>query len=256
MLATLLFALVLQPLTGNEAPGIVAALTQETVEIREDFDGTELVIFGATRGLTLTDEIVVILRGPDRDLRVMRKARNFGIWMNTEPVEFNGVPSYYAIASSRPMDEFADPEGFHREGIGLEYLLTEGEDTQVDASAPTPASLPAMTLEYSRAVAEAARRDALYAEAPNGVVILDGGLFRARIALPPRTPVGDYIAEFYLFRNGRAVASRTSPLRVEKAGFERVMFQFAHQSPIIYGLFCVALAMLFGWIADAIFSRR
>jgi uncharacterized protein (TIGR02186 family) len=256
MFATLLFALVFQPNTGSEAPGIVAALTQETVEIREDFDGTELVIFGATRGLALTDEIVVILRGPDRDLRVMRKARNFGIWMNTAPVEFNGVPSYYAIASSRPMGEFADIEGFQREGIGLEYLLTEGENTQTGFGENTPGSLSVMAVEYSTAVAEAARRDALYAEAPNGVEILDGGLFRARIALPPRTPVGDYIAEFYLFRNGRAIASRTSPLRVEKAGLERVVFEFAHQSPMIYGLFCVALAMLFGWIADAIFNRR
>jgi uncharacterized protein (TIGR02186 family) len=256
MFAALLFAIAMQPVTGNEAPGIVAALTQETVEIREDFAGTELVIFGATRGLTLTDEIVVILRGPGRDLRVMRKARNFGIWMNTAPVQFSDVPSYYAIASSRPLSEFADPASFQREGIGLEYLLSEGEDTRTDSTAESAEIPPTMTVEYSSAVAEAARRDALYAEAPNGVEILGGGLFRARIALPPQTPVGDYIAEFYLFRNGRAVASRTSPLRVEKAGLERVMFQFAHQAPMIYGLFCVALAMLFGWIADAIFSRR
>ena len=101
-----------------------------------------------------------------------------------------------------------------------------------------------------------AQRDGLFAEMPMGVEILDGGLFRARIALPPRTPVGDYTAEFYLFRNDRAVASRVSTLRVEKAGLERIIFDFAHRAPIIYGLFAVALAMLAGWAANAIFARR
>ena len=48
----------------SEPPSIVAALTHETVEIREDFSGQELVLYGATRGMTIQDEIVVVLRGP------------------------------------------------------------------------------------------------------------------------------------------------------------------------------------------------
>ncbi|WP_295691417.1 TIGR02186 family protein [uncultured Maricaulis sp.] len=285
MIATLLLALGLQgqPQIATEAPGIVAALTQETVEIREDFDGAELVLYGATRGLTIQDEIVVVLRGPGRDLRVMQKARSFGIWVNSAPLEFDDVPSYYAIATSLPLETIAGPEELERSGIGLQAMLEAnaaamepswllGASTAVDAAAPDaqPRNLPdgaslaeppAMirqdrVSEYLDAIARDGRRDNVFAEAQRGVEILDGGLFRATIALPPLTPVGDYVAEVYLFRDGRPIASRSASLRVEKAGIERFFFEFAHDLPILYGLFCVLLAMLAGYIANLAFNRR
>ena len=114
-----------------------------------------------------------------------------------------------------------------------------------------------MDLEpYFAAVERAGARNALYTAAPRGVEVLDGGLFRATLALPPRTPVGNYTAEVYLFREGRPIARRSTSMRVEKAGIERVVYEFAHGAPIIYGLFCVALAMLAGYAAAALFGRR
>jgi uncharacterized protein (TIGR02186 family) len=259
MLAPLLLALALSQPYPEEAPGIVAALTHETVEIREDYDGMELVLYGATQGLTLADEIVVVLRGPGRDLRVMQKVRNFGIWMNSAPVEFDDVPSYYAIASSRPLNEIASIEGLRRDDIGLPSLLSKAAARAVaetleltsDEIENTPAPV-----DYQEAVIRTGSRDALYAEAPYGVDVLDGGLFRATIALPPRTPVGAYSAEVYLFREGRPIARRVTALTVEKAGLERIIYEFAHQASMLYGLFCVALAMLAGYLANAIFGRR
>jgi uncharacterized protein (TIGR02186 family) len=245
----LALALLIQQPIVNEAPGIMAALTQETVEIREDFAGTSLVLYGATRGLTLRDEIVVVLRGPDQDLRVMRKRRSFGIWINAAPLEFVDVPSYYAIASSLPLDVIATPESLARSSIGLTSFL----ELSVAAESDPPDE--AVLETYRSAVLRAGGRDALYAETPGGVDVLDGGLFRAVLKLPPRTPVGNYNAEVYLFRDGRPIASRTTSLRVEKAGFERVVYEFAHNAPIIYGLFCVALAMLAGYLASVIFGR-
>lgn len=245
----LALALMLQANIPNEAPGIMAALTQETVEIRENFAGTSLVLYGATRGLTLRDEIVVVLRGPNQDLRVMRKRRSFGIWVNAAPIEFDTVPSYYAIASSLPLDVIAPPEALARNGIGLETLLEPTPDANHE---PPDESVVA---SYRAAVLRAGGRHALYAETPGGVDVLDGGLFRAVLKLPPRTPVGNYNAEVYLFRDGRPVASRTTSLRVEKAGFERVVYEFAHDAPMIYGLFCVALAMLAGYLASVLFGR-
>lgn len=248
MMLLALALLVQQPMV-NEAPGIMAALTQETVEIRENFAGTSLVLYGATRGLTLRDEIVVVLRGPNENLRVMRKRRSFGIWVNAAPIEFPTVPSYYAMASSLPIEVIASPESLARNGIGLESLLHP--DINPDEDNPDEVGLAS----YRAAVLRAGSRDALYAETPGGVDVLDGGLFRAVLKMPPRTPVGDYTAEVYLFRDGRPVASRTTSLRVEKAGFERLIYEFAHNAPMIYGLFCVALAMLAGYLAAVIFGR-
>ncbi|WP_323762080.1 TIGR02186 family protein [Maricaulis sp.] len=243
-------ALQVQPQITTEAPGIVAALTHETVEIREDFAGMELVLYGATRGMTIQDEVVVVLRGPGRELRVMEKARSFGIWINSAPREFADIPSYYAIATSLPLTDIATPEQLAGSGIGLTATL----ESHADAAAPVPGSDPLDP--YLAAIARAGHRDNVYAEAQRGVEILDGGLFRATIALPPLTPVGDYVAEVYLFRGGRPVASRSTSLRVEKAGIERLVYEFAHDRPMIYGLFCVFIAMIAGYAANLAFSRR
>ncbi|WP_417487806.1 TIGR02186 family protein [Maricaulis sp.] len=243
-------ALQVQPQIANEAPGIVAALTHETVEIREDFAGMELVLYGATRGMTIQDEVVVVLRGPGRELRVMEKARNFGIWVNSAPREFQDIPSYYAIATSLPLSDIATHEQLAGSGIGLTATLESnagetGAVTDRDQSDP-----------YLAAIARAGFRDNVYAEAQRGVEILDGGLFRATIALPPLTPVGNYVAEVYLFRDGRPIASRSTSLRVEKAGIERFVYELAHDRPMLYGLFCVFIAMIAGYAANLAFSRR
>ena len=282
MITALLLAIGLQgqaPIT-TEAPGIVAALTQETVEIREDFDGAELVLYGATRGLTIQDEIVVVLRGPGRDLRVMQKRRTFGIWINASPLEFDDVPSYYAIATSLPLHTIAAPDALERSGIGLQAMLdanaaamepswllgastlpTDVPVIEQPAAAADDLAVPALirrdeVADYLAAIARDGRRDNVFAEAQRGVEILDGGLFRATIALPPLTPVGNYVAEVYLFRDGRPIASRSASLRVEKAGIERFFFEFAHDVPAIYGLFCVLMAMLAGYLANLAFNRR
>ena len=58
-----------------QGPAIVAALTQERVDIRSDFAGTQLILFGAAQGLRETDDIVIVVRGPRENLRVMRADR-------------------------------------------------------------------------------------------------------------------------------------------------------------------------------------
>ena len=241
-----LFALALQGAPVSEAPSIVGALTQETVEIRSDFAGADLVLYGATRGLRITDDIVVAVRGPSSDLRVMRKERLFGVWVNSDPVVFENVPGYYAIASTRSIGEIATEDALDRNELGL---------THIAAPDPEDADLADIG-EYAEAIARLRGRVELFAQASTGVEVLDGGLFRAAVRLPPETPVGDYVAEVYLFRDGRPVASRFASLRVEKAGIERTIFAFAYDHPMLYGLWAVALAMFAGWAANAAFSRR
>lgn len=238
----------------------MAALTQETVEIRSDFSGTELILFGAARGVEEGDDIVVVVRGPARDLRVMRKERTFGIWINRAPVRFEAVPGYYAVASTRPLSELGSFSALRRSGIGLDHLRLSAPDTERRETRfgveVTVSAIGEEVAEYRAAIARARRTEGLYAETSAGVEILDGGLFRAVVKLPPRTPVGDYVADVYLFRDGVPVATRSAALEVRKAGLERLIYNFAYENSMLYGLTAVALALLFGWGAAAVFNRR
>jgi len=242
------------------APRVVAALSQENVEIRSDFAGADIILFGAVTGLEDTDDLVIVVRGPQTDFRVMRKERTFGIWINRAPVRFADVPSYYSVASTRPLQDVGTFSSLRREGIGLEHLrlsAPDSERTEVRLGVEvTVSDVGNEIIEYREAISRNRRRDNLFAETASGVQMLEGGLFRATVALPPATPVGDYTADVYLFRDGRAVASGAVSLEVHKAGMERVIYEFAHQHGWLYGLVAVALALLFGWGAAAIFNRR
>ncbi len=240
---------------------IAAAVTEDVVEIRSDFAGAPLTVFGAAEGLQDGDDIVVAVRGPQRDLRVMKKERVLGIWINAAPVRFEDVASYYAVASTRPLQDFASFGALRRNGIGMAHLPLRAPDeerteTLLGVPGVRVSDLGAEIVDYREAVVRNKTRQSLYVEADGGVERLEGGLFIARLFLPSETPVGDYTIEVYLFRDGAPIATRQAELSVAKAGLERVLYDLAHERPILYGLLALILAALSGWLAALVTRSR
>ena len=86
--------------------------------------------------------------------------------------------------------------------------------------------------------------------------ISEGVLYRARINIPARVPVGTYTAETFLIRDGRVIAGAAREIRIEKLGFERFIADAAERWSLTYGIVAVALSLLLGWAASALFQRR
>ena len=59
----------------------------------------------------------------------------------------------------------------------------------------------------------------------------------------------------YLFRDGEVVSAQSTSLFVDATGLERRLFNLAHNAPLIYGLACVLMAVLLGWISSVLFRR-
>ncbi|GGE40430.1 membrane protein [Marinicauda pacifica] len=250
------------PPEGDPPPAdILAALTEETVQIRSNFAGAEITLYGAVRGFEEGDDIAIAVRGPARDVRVMQKVRTLGIWINRAPIRFESVPGYYAVAATAPLSEFASFSALRRNSLGTGHVYlsapeTESLETRFGVSDVRVSTLGAEIVDYREALVRIKNRDGLYYEASDGVELIEGGLFSAEVRLPPRTPVGIYQADVYLFRDGEPIASRRVALRVEKAGIERLIYEMAHNSPLAYGLVAVILAVVSGWGAAEIFRRR
>ena len=79
---------------------------------------------------------------------------------------------------------------------------------------------------------------------------------RARISIPARVPVGTYTAETFLIRDGRVIAGAAREIRIEKLGFEGFVAFAAEHWSLTYGIVAVALSLLLGWAASALFQRR
>ncbi|MET0271033.1 MAG: TIGR02186 family protein, partial [Sphingomonas sp.] len=93
-------------------------------------------------------------------------------------------------------------------------------------------------------------------EEPGRVSVREGVLYRARMRLPARVPVGAYTAETFLVQDGRVIAAQVREVTVQRRGFERIVAVFAQDWALGYGLGAVALSVLLGWAAGIAFGRK
>ncbi len=245
----LLALIALVTLTGAREPILVPEVSQHEVQLRQGFTGTGLLLFGAilsrdgTRAARDYD-IVVILKGPTQSIVVREKAKVVGMWLNADSTEFRSAPSFYAIASSRPVADIVDDKTAAIYELGLKWLQLS----------PIGAIDPAEQVRFSRGLVDLNQRGGLYREEPRGVSVKEQVLYQARIFLPSSVPIGTYTAETLAVSNGRVVASASSKVEVRKLGFERVVADFAENQSFLYGILAVAISVLMGWIAGRLFA--
>lgn len=247
----LLLAAALPGLPASAQPRLITDLSQSRIDISYRFAGAELLIFGAIqypggRAPAEPPGIAVILRGPAEPLTVRLKARVAGIWVNTEALRFESAPGFYAVATTKPVRDLLDERNAAIYEIGLAHLQLS----------PATAADPETTKRFQDGLVGLRAREALFVEQPYGVQVTDNVLYRARIPIPSAVPVGNYRAEIYLIENGEVRARSTAPIIIDKSGFERGIYVFAHAYSFWYGLAVVALALLLGWLAGAVGRLR
>ncbi|MXO66540.1 TIGR02186 family protein [Altericroceibacterium endophyticum] len=236
-------------LTAQRDPILVPEVSQHEVQVRQGFTGKELLLFGAildpdgTRGGGDYD-IVVVLKGPTEAIRLREKQKVFGIWLNAESTGFRSAPSYFAMASSRPIGEIVDERTAAIYELGLDFLQLSPIGT-ID---------PQEQDRFKAGLVDLRSRKGLFGQQDNGVTMSEDVLYQARITLPSSVQTGTYTAETFAIRGGRVIASATAHVDVRKEGFERFVADTAMNSPVLYGLFAMALSVFMGWLAGRLFS--
>ncbi|PIW25727.1 MAG: hypothetical protein COW30_18655 [Rhodospirillales bacterium CG15_BIG_FIL_POST_REV_8_21_14_020_66_15] len=232
-------------LTGRaQARDITIDLTDPIVSITTGFTGTDLLLYGAVKQ---AGDLVVVVRGPTRDEVVRRKERVMGVWVNRDELVFDKVPSFYRVASNRPLKEFLNPADADRLQIGLANL-----DLRAKASGKL---LPEAPYEFREGLIRNLQRLGLYMVHPDNVVFLSEQLFRTRLRFPANVSVGTFTIEVYLFKDGKLQSTATTLLTVRKFGIEAQVYDLAHRYSLAYGVLAVIIAVVAGWAANAAFRR-
>ena len=236
-------------LGGARDPILVPEVSQHEVRLRQGFTGTELLLFGAI----LTPEgsragqdydIVILLKGPTQSIVVREKQKVAGVWINADSAEFRSAPAYFAVASSRPLDEIVDEKTAAIYELGLRWLQLS----------PIGEIDPAEQQRFADGLVDLNMRGGLYQQNEAGVTVSEQVLYQARISLPSNVPEGSYVAETFAISKGRVVASASSTVEVRKLGFERAIAVFAEQQSFLYGLLAIAISLLMGWAAGRLLA--
>jgi uncharacterized protein (TIGR02186 family) len=178
-----------------------------------------------------------------------RKAHVAGLWLNTSSATFDNVPSFYAIASSRPIDEIASDEFRATHGIGLQHVRFPLAFGQQDALSTADLK------EFREAVIRLKGKQGLYIESPFTVAFSGRSLFRSTIELPANVTVGPFDTRVYLFRDQQLLSQYAVRLTLEREGLERHLHAFAFRFPALYGLTTVAIALAAGLLASTVFRK-
>ena len=238
--------------TGSK-PVLVPDVSQRNIEIAYSFTGAELLLFGAIlypggrlpRGETPTD-VVVVVKGPTQSILIREKEKVAGIWVNAARLRYRSAPSFYAVASSRPVERLVDERTRAIYELGLDSLqLSPASSAAADEQQRFPARAGR---------AETACRALLRGAARSGDH-RRRALSRARVTIPARVPVGRFTAETFLIRDGRVLAAAVRDIDIRKSGFERFVARSADRASIRYGLVAVALSVFLGWFAGWIARR-
>lgn len=248
-LAPVLALFALPMLAGARDPILVPEISQHEVDLQQGFTGTELLLFGAI----LTPEgsraaqdydIVVVLKGPTQSIVLREKQKVAGIWINAASTELRSAPSYYAIASTRPIKEIVDDKTAAIYELGLKWLQLS----------PIGAINPEEQARFAGGLVEMNRHNGLYREDEGGVKVSEQVLYQARIGLPSRVPTGVYTAETFAISKGRVVASASSRVDVRKMGVELAIARFSEDYGFAYGLMAVCISIVMGWLAGRLFA--
>lgn len=237
----LLFAFLALPLKAEE---IVAGLSQGRVSITTNFDGSDILVYGAVKRdapLPKGDiDIVIAISGPSSPLTVRKKDKRFGIWVNTESVDVGAAPAFYAVATTGPLAEILSPEQDQQHRISIEQMIRSvGVDNSRD--------------DIRDALIRIRASGDLYQELENTVEFTADTLFRTDIALPANLTEGTYHTRMFILRDKAVVSQTDTVIDVRKVGLERFLYNLAHDLPLVYGLLSLFIAIAAGWGASTIF---
>lgn len=246
ILVALLALTAAAPATAQES--VVLGLSQNRVSISANFDGSEILLFGAVKREVKTPdyaplEVIIEVTGPPQPIVVRRKERKLGIWVNSDAVEFPPAPSFYAVATTGPLEEILSEADNQRHGIRIE------DQIRMEVPEGNTLNLP----EYRDSVIRIRKENGLYSERIGTVELDQETLFSTRIALPSNLVEGDYRTRVFLIRNKQVLEDFETTIAVRKVGLERFLYNLSREQPLIYGLMSLAIAIFAGWLASTVF---
>ena len=225
---------------------LVADLNENNVQITTDFNGAELLLFGALDRASV-DDIAIIVTGPTKKISIRRKEKVAGIWLNTENADIVGMPSFYHILSTQPLDEIASRNSMKINKIGFEYIPFKlASNSRIDEG---PAD------EWQDALIRNMEAQGLWSDKPGSIEIIGDVLFRTNIELPANIVPGMYLVRTIHFREGAVLSQSIATINVAKSGLSASIYRFAHEYAPFYGIFAILFAVASGWLAATLFRK-
>ncbi len=219
-------------------------LAEDHVDITTGFDGAYITLFGVKND---DGDVVVVVRGPERNFVVRQKQQIAGAWLNRKSLTFEYVPEFYDFAASADVDTLLPIERRIEEKIGLAALKFEPSRDDVDA---------AEKKLFQDALVRNKQQEGLFPREAKEITFLSDTFFKTQLYVPSNVPTGHYVIETFLIDKHKIVDKRVTNLKVAQVGFSAGIYQFAHSYSLAYSIVIIVIAALAGWLSNAVRRKR
>jgi uncharacterized protein (TIGR02186 family) len=225
---------------ANASP-IISGISTNEINIDTKFQGAKILLFGAKEDV---GNIVITVRGPKRNFMVTKKHKLLGVWYNGDRVKFKDSYSLYSLFST-----FSDQEP-------IDDLLKKLELGNNNLNFPVSGEIDEIKKnEFQLQLVDRMEKNHLYTNSSNKIDFLNETLFKVMLDFPKNISRGIYTVEIYLINEGSLVSFQSIPIYVNQVGFSAKVLDFAFQQSFFYALLSVAIALVFGWLANYLFAR-
>jgi hypothetical protein len=217
------------------------------IEIGAFFRGTRVVV---EAGISEGTEAVIEVKGSLATQPLLRKGRRWGLWMNVGEVSIHDAPSLYLVTGTRP-GLLSDSQ--HEPPWGYAAIRR-----RMEISGESPSEAKAVSLQQFIDLKESEGLYGSFAHSATASRAPDGRtLVRWSFRLPSRVPPDRYEVCLFVVRRDFQVEERNcASLQVVKGGLPARLFSMAHERPFLYGVICVVIAIVTGFLMGFLFKRK
>jgi len=239
---SIFFALLFLPLS-IEAKEVYFDLSEDNIEIKTDFDGKEIIIFGLLQD---NHQTLLTIKGPLSKMKIQKKERLFGVWINNKQITYSNIPTLFFLSSSSKIDEILPDSIQINDDLNFDKILnnkTFDQNFVFENDQKT----------WNENFVRIKKKQLFYKEFE--MKIFKDKLFQTSVFFPPNTIPGVYNVDIYYIKHKTIMNKDQKKIIVKKTGIGSDIYEFARKRAATYGVFVIIFSVLSGLIAATLFRK-
>ena len=218
-------------------------LSEDNIEIKTDFDGKEIIIFGLLQDSYNT---LLTIKGPLSKMKIQKKERLFGVWINNKQITYSNIPTLFFLSSSSKIDEILPDSIQINDDLNFDKILnnkTFDQNFIFENDQKT----------WNENFVRIKKKQLFYKEFE--MKIFKDKLFQTSVFFPPNTIPGVYNVDIYYIKHKTIMNKDQKKIIVKKTGIGSDIYEFARNRAATYGVFVIIFSILSGLIAATLFRK-
>ena len=223
-----------------------ASISPNNIEVNTFFNGTQVVV---NAGIAKCNNVIIKLEGIDEEMVLNRKGQKVIIWLNVAQITIKSALNIYILSCSDKLENICSNTEQENELLGYNSLKKRiiFESTE-----------PLTGIEFEEFI-KLKEKSGSYKILNNIVMKKDlygNNILNTTIDIPSTMPSGKYRVIIYSFKDKYLVDKSVLNFSVKKVGLPNLITNLSKDSPALYGILAILIAMTAGIVIGLIFTKK